>query len=76
MKIIYGFVIFTFLTLNVFGQQVQPGDANYNPIKAKLLSLQHKANSNTMKNQKTDLDVFQLNQLTESVNIYVRYEID
>ena len=74
MKIIYGFVIFTFLTLNVFGQQ--PGELNYNPIKAKLLSLQHKANSNTMKNQKTDLDVFQLNQLTESVNIYVRYEID
>ena len=76
MKIIYGFVIFTFLTLNVFGQQVQPGDANYNPIKAKLLSLQHKANSNTMKNQKTELDAFKLNELNESVNIYVTYEVD
>ncbi len=76
MKIIYGFAIFTFLTLKVFGQQVQPGDANYNPIKVKLLSLQHKANSNTLKNQKTDLDAFQLNQLNESVNIYVIYEID
>lgn len=74
MKIIYGFVIFTFLALNVFGQQ--PGEPNYNPLKAKLLSLHHKANSNTMKTQKTDLDVFQMNQLNESVNIYVRYEID
>lgn len=76
MKIIYGFAIFIFLTLKVFGQQPQPGDANYNPLKAKLLNLQHKANSNTMKNQKKDLDILNMNLLNESVNIYVKYEID
>ncbi len=74
MKIIYPFVFFAFITLQVFGQR--PGDANYNPLKAKLLILQHKANSNTLKNQKIALEVFQLNQLMESVNIYVKYEID
>ena len=34
MKIIYPFVFFAFITLQVFGQR--PGDANYNPLKAKL----------------------------------------
>lgn len=74
MKVIYGFVIFTFITIQVFAQQ--PGDPGYRPLKAKLLSLQHKANSNTMKNQKRTIEAFQLNQLDESVNIYVRYELD
>jgi hypothetical protein len=74
MKVIYVFFVFTFIKIQVFAQQ--PGDPGYRPLKAKLLSLQHKANSNTLKTQKRALDAFQLNQLDESVNIYVRYEID
>lgn len=59
----------------MFGQT--PADTpGYNPLIAKLLSLQHKANSNTIKNQKPSLEKLQMNQIDESVNIYIKYEMD
>lgn len=51
-------------------------DPNYNPLIPKLLSLQHKANSNTIKYRKLPEDQLSLNQLNESINIYVKYEMD
>lgn len=51
-------------------------DPNYNPLIPKLLSLQHKAKSNTIKYQKFSEDMLSLNQLNESINIYVKYEMD
>lgn len=51
-------------------------DPNYNPLIPKLLSLQHKANSNTIKYQKFSEDMLSLKQLNESINIYVKYEMD
>lgn len=55
----------------------RPADApNYNPLIPKLLSLQHKANSNTIKYRKFSEDMLSLKQLNESINIYVKYEMD
>lgn len=51
-------------------------DPNYNPLIPKLLSLQHKAKSNTIKYRKFSEDMLSLNQLNESINIYVKYEMD
>lgn len=51
-------------------------DPNYNPLIPKLLSLQHKANSNPIKYRKFSEEMLLLNQLNESINIYVKYEMD
>lgn len=56
--------------------QKPANDPNYNPLIPKLLSLQHKANSNTIKYRKFSEEMLSLKQLNESINIYVKYEMD
>ncbi len=75
MKKIIGFLILIFIVLEINGQR-PADDPNYNPLIPRLLSLQHKANSNTIKYRKFSEDMLSLKQLIESINIYVKYEMD
>jgi|GEM_PF-3077646 len=75
MKKTVGILIFIFIVIEMNGQR-PADDPNYNPLIPKLLSLQHKANSNTIKYRKFSEDMISLKQLNESINIYVRYEMD
>ena len=75
MKQIIGFLILILIVTETNGQR-PADDPNYNPLIPKLLSLQHKANSNTIKYRKFSKEMLSLKQLTESINIYVNYEMD
>lgn len=77
MKKAVAFLILIFLGIAMYGQRpAYAYDPNYNPLNAKLLSLQHKANSNTIKYRKSSEDILSSNHLNESINIYVNYEMD
>ncbi len=75
MKQTIGFLILILIAIETNGQR-PADDPNYNPLIPKLLSLQYKANSNTIKYRKLSRDMLSLKQLTESINIYVKYEMD
>ncbi len=68
-------LILVFIVISMNAQR-PADDPNYNPLIPKLLSLQHKANSNPIKYRKFSEEMLSLNQLNESVNIYVKYEMD
>jgi hypothetical protein len=75
MKKTIGILILILIVFNLNGQR-PADDPNYNPLIPKLLSLQHKANSNTIKYRKFSEEMLSLKQLNESINIYVKYEMD
>ncbi len=75
MKKTVTLLILVFIGIAMNGQR-PADDPNYNPLIPKLLILQHKANSNTIKYRKFSEDMLSLNQLNESINIYVKYEMD
>jgi len=75
MKQTIGFLILIFIAIEMNAQR-PADDPNYNPLILKLMSLKHKANSNTIKYQKFSKDILSSRRLNESINIYVKYEMD
>lgn len=68
-------LLFLALSISVFAQlgSDKPG---YTPIIAKLLGLNHKANSNSTKYEKISTDDLKMDSQAEFINIYVNYEMD
>jgi hypothetical protein len=75
MKKLLGYLLFIFISAELFGQYGGSLD-DYSTLIAKLLSTQHKANSNTIKYSKLSDEEFNANNLKEFINIYVKYEFD
>ena len=69
------YLILSFISAELFCQYRGSLD-DYSRLIAKLLSTQHKANSNTIKYSKLTEEEFNANNLKEFINIYVKYEFD
>ncbi|NOX86521.1 MAG: hypothetical protein GXO86_11270 [Chlorobi bacterium] len=76
MKIIFTIVIITVvLSIKAFPQK--PSEMpDYSPLVPRLLSLNYKVNSNSVKNKRISADKLNMSSQEEFINIYVTYELD
>lgn len=74
MRIVTTIILVT-ISISLYAQlgKDMPG---YTPMTAKLLSLNHKVNCNTVKYEKISVDNLNLNSNKEDINIYINYEMD